>query len=115
MHVKLNSIRLTDSQAVKSSMAAGTLDDKQHAHQLIEHLGPDQVAAVVHVMELLLDPVSLALANAPPEDEEISEDEKCAVAEAVESLKLNPGIPFEHVVAELGFTMEEVTNYQDAS
>jgi len=34
------------------------------------------------VMEVMLDPVSLALANAPLKDEEISEDEERAVAEA---------------------------------
>jgi hypothetical protein len=56
--------------------------DVQHAQQLLSHLGPAQVAAVVHVMEVMLDPVSLALANAPLKDEEISEDEERAVAEA---------------------------------
>ena len=37
------------------------------------------------------------------------------MTEASEWLKRNTGIPFEQVVAELGFTMEEVTNYQDPS
>jgi len=87
--------------------------DLQHAQQLLSHLAPAQVAAVVHLMEVMLDPVSRALAIAPPEDEEISEEEEKAVAEAREWLKHNPGIPFEQVVAELGFTMEEVINYQD--
>jgi hypothetical protein len=89
--------------------------DIKHARQLLDHLAPDQVAAVVHVMEVMLDPVSRALANAPPEDEEISAEEEQSVAEAREWLKHNPGIPFEQVVAELGLTMEEVRNYQDPS
>lgn len=87
--------------------------DIEHAQQLLSHLTPEQVAAVVHLMEVMLDPVSRALANAPPEDEEISAGEEHAVAEAREWLKQNPGIPFGQVVAELGFTMEEVENYQD--
>ena len=58
-----------------------------------------------------LDPVTRALANAPPEDEEISEEEERAVAEAREWLKHNKAIPMEQVLAELGFTMEEVMNY----
>jgi len=37
------------------------------------------------------------------------------VAEAREWLKHNPGIPFEQVVTELGFTMEEIKNHQDPS
>lgn len=63
----------------------------------------------------MLDPVSHALANAPFDDEPITADEECAIAEAREWLKHNPGIPFEQVVAELGFTMDEVKNYQDPS
>jgi hypothetical protein len=89
--------------------------DIQHAQQLPEHLTPDRVAAVVRVMEAILYPVSRALANAPLEDEEISAEEEQAVDEAREWLKHNKGIPFEQVLAELGFTMEEVRNYQDPS
>jgi hypothetical protein len=47
------------------------------------------MAAVIHLTEVMLDPVSLALANAPLEDEDISEDEERAVAEAREWLKHN--------------------------
>ena len=85
----------------------------EHARQLLDHLAPDQVAAVVHLMEVMLDPVSRALANAPFDDEPVTEEEERDVAEAREWLKHNPGIPFEQVVTELGFTMEEVGNYQE--
>ena len=89
--------------------------DIQHARELLDHLAPDQVAAVIHLMEVMLDPVSRALANAPIDDEPITEEEERAVAEAREWLKHNPGIPFEQVVAELGLTMEEIRNYRDPS
>jgi hypothetical protein len=89
------------------------MSDKQHAHELIERLPETEIPTAVRFLEfMLLDPVSRALANAPIEDEEISEEEERAVAEAREQLKHNPGIPFEQV-AELGFTMEEVQNYKD--
>jgi hypothetical protein len=78
--------------------------DKQHAHHLLDHLAPAQVAAVVHLMEVMLDPLSRKLANAPIEDEEISEDEERAVAEAREWLKHNQPIPHEEVLAELGLS-----------
>jgi hypothetical protein len=61
----------------------------------------------------MLDPLSRTLANAPIEDEEISEEEERTVAESKEWLKHNKGIPFEEIVAELGFTMEEVHNYKE--
>jgi hypothetical protein len=81
--------------------------DIRHARQLLDHLAPDQVAAVVHVMEAMLDPVSHALANAPMEDEEISAEEEQAVAEASEWLKHNKPIPHEEVLAEFGLTMAD--------
>jgi hypothetical protein len=82
-------------------------NDLQHAQQLLSHLAPAQVAAVVHLMEVMLDPVSRALANAPLEDEEISEDEERAVAEAREWLKHNKPIPHEEVLADFGLTMAD--------
>ena len=89
--------------------------DIQHARQLLDHLAPDQVATVVHLMEVMLDPVSRALANAPIDDDPVTEEEERTVAEAREWLKHNPGVPFEQVVAELGLTMEEIRSYQDPS
>ena len=81
--------------------------DVQHARQLLDDLAPDQVAAAVHLMEVMLDPVSRALANAPPEDEEISEEEERSVAEAREWLKRNKPIPQEEVLADFGLTMAD--------
>jgi hypothetical protein len=49
------------------------------------------------------------------DDEPVTEEEERAVSEAREWLKRNPGIPFEKVVAELGFTMEEVQDHRDPS
>jgi len=63
----------------------------------------------------MLNPVSRVLANAPIDDEPVTEEEERAVAEAREWLKHNPGVPFEKAVAKLGFTMEEVRSCQDPS
>jgi hypothetical protein len=52
--------------------------------------------------------VSPALANAPIEDERISEEEERAVAESKEWLKHNEGIPFEEVLAEFGLTLDDL-------
>jgi hypothetical protein len=84
----------------------------EHAQQLLSRLAPDQVAAVVHLMDVMLDPVSRALANAPFDGEPVTEEEERAVAESREWFRHNPGIPFEQVVAGLGFTMEEVRSCQ---
>jgi hypothetical protein len=86
---------------------------RQQAHVYLDLLPPEQLSAVRNLLETMLDPLSRTLANAPIEDEEIGEEEERAVAESKEWLKHNKGIPFEEIVAELGFTMEEVRNYKD--
>jgi hypothetical protein len=42
------------------------------------------------------------------EDEEISEEEEAAVARSKEWFQHNEGIPFEDLVADLGFSMDEI-------
>jgi hypothetical protein len=97
-------------------MKAGTLmaGTKEHAHELIERLAPRQVSAVVGLLEAMLDPVSLAIANAPIDDEPLTAEEEKALAEAREWSKHNQGIPHEQVLAELGITQEEIDRFKEA-
>lgn len=83
-------------------------DTKEHAHELIERLAPSQVTAVVGLLEAMLDPVSRAIANAPIDDEPLTPEEEKALREAREWSNRNKGIPHEQVLAELGFTPEEI-------
>ena len=85
-------------------------DPRQHAHQLIDRMPETQLSALVGLLETIVDPVTAALRNAPIDDEPETEDEKQAVARSREWFKHNEGIPFEQVVAELGFTMEQIRN-----
>ena len=86
---------------------------KEHAHELIERLPPSQLAAVVGLLEAMLDPVSHAIAQAPVDDEPLAPEEEKALAEAQEWLKLHKPIPHEQVLADLGITQAEIDNYQD--
>jgi len=90
-------------------------DTKEHAHELIERLAPRQVTAVVGLLEAMLDPVSLAIANAPIDDEPVTPEEEKAIAESREWLKHNPGIPHEQVLAEFGITQEEIERFKEPS
>ncbi|MGA2328873.1 MAG: hypothetical protein ABSH05_21570 [Bryobacteraceae bacterium] len=87
--------------------------ERQHAYELIDRLAPGQLAALVDLLEAMLDPVSRAIANAPVDDEPVTEEEEQALAEAREWLNHNTPIPHEQVLAELGLTMEEVQNYKE--
>jgi hypothetical protein len=89
------------------------INTRQHAHELIDRMPETQLSALVGLLETIVDPVAVALRDAPIDDEPMTEEEERAVKESREWFKHNPGIPFEQVVAELGFTMEEVKSYQD--
>jgi hypothetical protein len=72
--------------------------DVQHAHHLLDQLGPGPLAAVIHLLETM---VSL-------EDRDtLSNAERKAVAEADEWLKHNLPISHEEVLAEFGLTMAD--------
>jgi hypothetical protein len=72
--------------------------DIQHAHHLLDQLGPGQLAAVVHLLETMVS---------VEERDTLSNAERKAVAEADEWLKHNQPIPHEDVLAEFGLTMAD--------
>jgi hypothetical protein len=86
-------------------------DEKRRVLELIERLEPKQAAAVIDLLESILDPVSRALDNAPIDDEPVAAEEQAAVEESREWLKHNKGIPHEQVLAELGITPEEIERF----
>jgi hypothetical protein len=86
--------------------------NRQHVEQLIGQLTPDRFEAIAHLLEVMLDPVARSIVNAPIEDEEISEDEEQGVARSKQWFKHHDGIAFEQVVADLGFTMDQIRNHR---
>lgn len=77
--------------------------DKQHAHQLLDQLGPGQLDAVVHLLETMVTPV-----EARDEDgDTLSPAERIAIAQADEWLRHNQPIAHEDVLAEFGLTMAD--------
>ncbi len=86
---------------------------KERAHELIDLLAPAKLPAVVGVLEAMLDPVSLAIANALVDEEPLTPETERAILEAREWLKHNQGIPHEKVLAELGITQEEIERYTE--
>ena len=96
-------------------MNTDPVQQKHQAHVMLDLLGPEKISAVVCLLEVLLDPVARAIANAPVDDEPVTEEEERALAEAREWLKHNKGIPHEQVLAELGITQEEIDNYREST
>jgi hypothetical protein len=84
--------------------------DKQHAHELIEQLHPNQVPEAIGMLESLLDPVARAIANAPIDDEPESDEERQAVARSKAWFKKRDGqgISHDEILAEFGATPEDL-------
>jgi hypothetical protein len=87
-------------------MAHDSGTEKQQAHELIERLAPSQVSAVIGLLQAVLDPMARAIADASPDDEPVTEEERQAVAhsEAWFEDRGGKGIPVEEVLADFGLT-----------
>jgi hypothetical protein len=77
-------------------------DTKEHAYELIDRLPPTQLAAVVGLLEAMLDPISRAIANAPVEEEELTPETAAALERSRASLARGEGIPHEEILREFG-------------
>ena len=88
-------------------MASAANNPKQQAHELIDSMAPGQVAAVISMLRIVADPLARSLANAPYEDELISDEETRAAAASKVWLKDNEPISNEEVLAEFGLTGED--------
>jgi len=69
---------------------------REHAHQMLDLLGPDRLAAIVHLLEVLVD----------EDGDTLSPSEAKAIAEAEQWRKHNEPIPHEQVLAEFGLTKD---------
>ena len=78
--------------------------DRQHARELLDQLGPGQLAAVVHLLEVMVDPVTRSIADAPVEDEEITAETAADLDRARASIERGEGIPHEEILREFGLT-----------
>jgi hypothetical protein len=79
-------------------MATDTLEVKEHAHKLIDQLGPGQIEAVVRLLEVMVD-----------DDDELTEEDRRAVAASREYFRRGgEGLTFEQVVAECGLSIDEI-------
>ncbi len=88
-------------------MATTATNPKQQAVELINRMSNAQVCAVVGLLEAMLDPVCVALANVPHKDEEISVEETRDIAEARAAYARGQVVSNEEVLAEFGLTVED--------
>ena len=76
----------------------------EHAHQMLDQLDPTQLAAVTHLLEVLTDPVSRSLANAPFDADPISAADAAELDEAHAAIQRGEGIAHEDMLREYGIS-----------
>lgn len=83
-------------------MTVNTLEVKQHAYDLLEQLGPGQLAAVVNLLEVMIQ----------DDEQELTEEDRRAVSASRDYFRQNPegGISLEDLAAECGFTTDQIRN-----
>jgi hypothetical protein len=82
------------------------MSEREHAHQLIDQLGPAEIDAVVRLLKVMVH-------QEDGEDEELTEEDRRALRSSDEYFRNGgQGIPFEQVVADLGFTMEQIRGHK---
>ena len=87
--------------------------ERQQAHAYLDQLPPAQLSAVRHLLESMIDPLSVTLANAPVDDEELTEEEAESIRRSQEWFKNNQGTSFEDVAAEFGLAIDNIQAYKD--
>ena len=71
---------------------------REQAHALLDLLPPAKLGVVHSLLEVMVD-----------DDEELTEEDRCALRASREYFRSGGrGVPFEQVVADLGFSMQEL-------
>lgn len=79
--------------------SATGIDTKQHAHELLDQLGPGQLAAVVQLLEVMIQ-----------EEDELTEEDRRTIRSSREYFRENPeaGLSLEEIAASCGLSMEQI-------
>jgi hypothetical protein len=88
-------------------METNAAQERQQAHALLDTLPVEKLTAVVHLLQAISDPVARSLANAPIDDEPVTEQEAREIAAARASFDRGEGISNEELLAEFGLTLED--------
>ena len=81
-------------------MATDLQEQRRQAHAWLDQLPPAKLGAVHSLLEVMVD----------DSDEELSEDDKQALRASDEYFRNGgQGVPFERVVTDLGFTLEQIS------
>jgi hypothetical protein len=88
----------SDTLSVESDLT----QERREAHELLDMLPPDKLNAVRTLLEVMVEPLSHALAVAPVDKEAISDATAGKIEAARASLRRGKGIPHDQILREFG-------------
>jgi hypothetical protein len=77
-------------------------NEKQHAHQLLDQLDSGQLAAVVHLLQVMTGRLSGSLAMAQVEEEKVAPETVAVLDRGRASLARGEGVAHEDIRREFG-------------
>ncbi len=83
------------------------VEQRQRAHLLLDVLPEEKLSVVRNLLEVLADPLAHTLANAPFDDEPVSEEEARQIAASKASLAQGREISHEELLAEFGLSRDD--------
>ena len=86
-------------------MPVDSLTTIQHAHELLDQLGPVQIAAVARLLEVMVHEEDV--------DEKLTEADREAIQVGLDSLDTHGTVPMEDVLADFGLTMADFEKMAD--
>ncbi len=82
-------------------------EQRLQAHILLNAVPDDEIPKVRNLLASMVDPLAVALANAPADDEPLTAEEEQALAEARKALAQEAVTPHEEILKEFGLTWED--------
>jgi hypothetical protein len=96
--------RLRDKIALRAQMTA----DQEQLIELASRVPEEQIPTAKKMLEaLIVDPLWLALASAPMDDEELTPEAVASIEEARASIARGEGTPHEEILREFGLGWNE--------
>ena len=83
-------------------MGTDATPERQQAHELLDMLPQEKIAAVRTLLEAMVEPLSRSLASAPVEEEEVTPETAAALDRARASLARGEGVAHEKILREFG-------------
>ena len=87
----------------------GTTDHRKHAMELLSRLDSGQLAAVLHLLEVLANPVARTAIAAPPDDEPATEEDRQRFHHGQQWFAQHggKGVSMDEVLADFGLKLED--------